>query len=152
MKVLLSILALGAGALFLFGRSKATDLQQIMDNIKVRITRISDIDISKGKLLFTADVSLVNPTMASFGFNTFKNASLRQLRFFDDNGNFLGTADTNFFELDIPPNSSTALPSVRVRANIGQVATSLLFGQLDDLQVAADLEVLGRTYTIDQQR
>ncbi len=89
-KILLFSGLLLAGGMFLYGRKKVRDIQQIIDHLQIGIDRIQNVKISAGKLKFRLGLTLYNPTPESFSIHALGLVKITRVQVFSASGEFIG--------------------------------------------------------------
>ncbi|MBW1297822.1 hypothetical protein [Aquimarina litoralis] len=151
-KLLLGIGAVGL-AMYYFGNRKVTEVRSVVDQLKLQVNGIRNLNVSSGGIKFKIDLNIQNPTNQPLTLNTAQLVTLSKLRFFAPNGDFIGESFPNISDISIPAYGSISVPNldtfVKV-SNIGHLFNNVLqlFAEPSSLKVQAELSALGQTYTI----
>lgn len=151
-KLLIGIAAIGL-ATYYFGNKKVTEVKSVVDQLKLQVNGIRNLQVSSGGIKFKIDLNINNPTDQPLNLNTAQVVTLSRLRFFANNGDFIGESFPNISDISIPAYGSINIPNldtfVKV-SNLGNLFNNVLqlFAEPSNLKVQAELSALGQTYTI----
>lgn len=149
------ILAIGSLFVWGFGQSQIM-INQYVDAIKqftYGIKGISKVKISKGLVKFNLDLLLNNPSDKNFNFNLGNTITLKQIQFYNTQGNYIGVAKPNLSSIILPANSSTVIKDIPAElplqsiSNLISLATN--FATLSqNLEIKATIKVASKTFEI----
>ena len=153
MKKTLTIAAIVAGAIFVYGRNKVKDISSIFKKLQIKITGVKNLSIGFAGISLNLDIQITNPTSTPLLINTGGAATLKRLIYKDAGGNFLGESFPNLTEIEIPAGATINIldiPTTVMANNIGSTINSILdiFKNPQSLQVSAEIETPAGTYLI----
>ncbi|GAA4274956.1 hypothetical protein U6A24_12590 [Aquimarina gracilis] len=150
------LLLLG-GAAFLastyFGKQKITEIRNVIDSLILRVNGIRNFKFDLTGLNFDIDLNITNPTTENLNLQTGNMITLRRLLFYTDQGEFIGQSFPNLTGIEIPANGTINIANLRTHIDTGNIGTLInnaigLFIDPSKLQVKAEIESLGKLYTI----
>lgn len=155
-KNILIPIGIGLGALALFGYKKGSDVSKILDNMEFEIANISNFGLALPNITFMANIKVINNSDVNFGANLSSRISIRQIRVYNQQGVYIGQADTNLYQIEIAAFSTTLLPKMRfvidpIKA-LGEVSSNLqtyIQGDYSRLNYEIDVNILGKTVTLE---
>lgn len=139
------------GAAAAFGYQKVKNLQAIFDKMSIKPVDISGLNVGAVRIKFKLDIKIVNPTNEYFSVSGASVARLKTLSIFR-NGDYLGTANLDLEEIDIPANSYKLLKYVPFEVDTLNLVTnifSMASVDISQLTIVATVDVLGTEYIIE---
>lgn len=128
----------------------------VAENLTFGFADVAGIKLALPNIKFKAKFTVTNNTNIPFGANLSSKIALRQIRVYNRQGQFLGTADTNFYQIDLPPFTTVELPWFEITADalktfleIGGNVTSYMNGDYSNLIYQIDVNIFGKTVTLD---
>lgn len=151
-KTILTVTAVAVGGSLLMGSRKVSSYQSVIDNLKVNIKGIRNIDFKNGQIQFNLDAEIVNPTEISINVPG-NSLTVKRLHFSTLSGSKLGIANPNYSNLKIPAKSSIIVPNIPAVFSLVTISESFgeVFSILSDptkLVVTTELELFGQTFTV----
>jgi len=154
-KKILTIAVIGIGGLMLFGFKKYNTAKEVLNNIEVGVKSISSIKISFKEIKFNAVLTLKNLTNIDFGATLTSKIIVKQIRVYNKENQYIGKAETVFYELDLPANSTVELPEVKVNLDLDKALNEFLNNpdtylnqDFSNLNFKIDVEVFGNLLTL----
>ncbi len=150
--MLLLIGGVAFGAMY-FGKQKVTEIKNVVDALLLRVNGIRNFQIETTGVNFDIDLDITNPTKEGLHLSTGNLVTLKRLLFYSESGQFIGESFPNLSGIEIPARGSMNIPNLSTSidiSNIGNLFNSAIgiFIDPSKLNVKAELESLGKTYTI----
>lgn len=158
-KIVFVASALSLAAFAIYSRKKFTEATKVVNNLKVDVSSVNNVNWQFPNVFFDAVLKISNPTNIDFGATLTSKIIIKKIRAYTSNGVLLGTAQTNVYSIDLPANSSTNLPSANVQVEgnnlLENSLNNLISGEssqildVSGIKFKIDLEVFGKTITLD---
>lgn len=142
-------------AITMFTVKKAKKAKDVINSLKVKITklRIGSIDLSMIKLFL--DLTIVNESSQDLGLTTFKLLKIKEIKFFNKiNNKFLATAFVDIHDLQIKSNDSLILHNIPVELQTKNVFENLSIFKGDvqkNLRIVLTLDTMGKQYELNTE-
>ena len=155
-KKILTVGAITFGGLMVFGAKKYQEAKKVMDNLKVGLKSVSNFKFRLSNTTFDAVFSLQNPTNINFGATLTSKIKIKGIRVYTKQGKFIGRADTNLYEIDLPANTTVDLPQATFNLNAQEAIneflnhlSAYLSNDFSNLSYKVDVEVFGNILTLE---
>lgn len=155
-KKVLTVAAIAFSGFLLFSFKKLNTAQEVMNNIKVGIKNIANLKLSWQEISFNTVFTLQNLTNIDFGATLTSKIIIKQIRVYSDTGVYLGKADTNIYQLDLPSKQIVELPEAKFTLDINKAfdefisnADAYLSQDFSKLKFKIDIEVFGNIITLE---
>ncbi|MGE5944593.1 MAG: hypothetical protein ACM31G_09665, partial [Flavobacteriales bacterium] len=125
-KLVLGIAAISVISLAWFGKKKYDTAKEVIFNLIPGIKNVSRIRIGWTNSSFNAILTLTNPTNIDFGATLPSKIAVRQVKVYGKTGQHIGTAQGNINSLNLPANSTIALPELKFDVKTAIVAQEAL--------------------------
>lgn len=154
-----NILVFGAIALAtasFFSIRKYNAAKTVVENLKVKIFSISNVNFQLPDVSFDVVLEIINPTNIDFGATLSSKITISSLRAISSNGLLIGEANSNLYSIQLPANSSVNLPKINVKIDgenmLQNVLDSFIYQNqsnvFQDLKFEIDLNVFGKKITL----
>ncbi len=150
------LLGLGAilGAVYYYGKKKYNDVQVLMNNISMKLVKIANVKFDNGALTLFVNLMIRNQSPTDLSFDGGGSILLKKIYFYDKSNQLIGTSKLDITRIEVAANSSIVvnnMPVVIPLADINNVVITALslFSDPDQLKIKVELEVFGKTFTID---
>lgn len=155
MKNLGIFLAIGSLFVWAFGESKQM-LSEHIEAIKqftYKIRNISNLRISSGKIKFNLAIQLNNPSIKNFNFNSGNTITLSEIKFFNQQGNYLGVARPGLTSINLPANGQIEIKDIPTELPLNSVGNVFTLATnasslSKNLKIKATIKVAGKTFKI----
>ena len=137
--------------LALVGWQKIKTLKAVFDRMSIRPSGISAFVPGLVKITFRMSFKITNPTNEAFSVTGASIATLKRIKAYY-NGRFMGMADVNLTEIDIPSNSYVELKNIPFTVATENLLDTILTVDeinLNNLTIHAIVEVFGNEYLIE---
>lgn len=155
-KKALITLGLLATGLLVFGTKKYSQAKEVLNNLKVGIKKISNVRLTFESINFDATLTIKNTTNIDFGATLTSKIVIKQIRVYSPKGVYLGKANTNIFEIDLPANQTIELPNINFQIDLTQALNEFganfqnyISGNFNQLTFEIDIEAFGNLITIN---
>jgi hypothetical protein len=155
MKNTIIISSLVLASLFFLTKDKVSkmlvDYETAFKQLKLKLRDISNVDISNSNLSAGVVLNITNPTTFDLGVDSSNMVVLKKLLFYTENGTYFGTATPEISTIAIPANQTIQTPRIPVLVPLNGNLITLgieLMTNSKNIQVQAEIEVLGKTYTV----
>jgi hypothetical protein len=145
-----------AGVSSYFGKQKLNAANEVLSNLQIKIKAISNFRFTLQNLSFKLRLEILNPTNIDFGATLTSKISIKTVRIFSPEGNFLAVANPNISNIDLPSNTSSELTVENVNLDInnalnelGNNITSYLQSDYTRLKYKIDIAAFGKIITLD---
>lgn len=135
----------------ILGKNKIDNVKSIVDNLKIKLTKIKGINIVGNTVVLTVDLAIENQTDLEFSLNAGNLINLKKIQFYNLKGTLIAEAQKTINNIVLPPKSSVPLHNLDVvisSSNILVIAGQLISATPTDFIVKAQIEILGQPYTI----
>lgn len=146
------IAALGIIALTV---NKVLVLKDVFSKMKIWPSDISNFKITLSEISFNLDFMIQNPTNESFAVTGASIVRLKRVTAFK-NGVYLGQAEVNLAEIEIPANSTIKLENLPFKLSLQSVLNNLanitnfdVTALTTGLSIEAVVDFLGQEYVIE---
>lgn len=138
---------------FQFGNNKVSQVKNVVERLKVRVTSINNVKIVDGGVTFYTNLEVINTTAQGLDVQSNQIVSIRRINFFTEGGQFLGVATPNITGINLPPNQSVNLKSIPTFVEIKNFGVVLdnaigLFLDPNRLRITTEITALGKTFTV----
>ncbi|MFV9549673.1 hypothetical protein [Algibacter sp. PT7-4] len=155
-KKILIVSAITLGSLIIYGQKKINTASEVMSNIKVGVKKISNFKFSFSNVSFNAVLTLQNLTNIDFGATLTSKIVIKQIRVYNIEGVYLGKADVNIYQLNLPSRQIVELPEATFKLSLDKAANEFLKHSQDyldknfeRLNYKVDVEVFGNIITLE---
>ncbi len=151
-KLILGAAALAVGGSLYFGKGKYDKYNTVLENLEFNLKNLKKINLFSGNITFEVDIELINPTNIAVDIPG-NQILLKNLHFYAPSGTYLGVANPNVSNIQMPANGSRIITNIPVSlslATIGRSFTEILgiVSNPDTLQIKADLDAFGKSFTV----
>ena len=153
-KILLTS-GIALGTFSLFANKKYNKGKKVLNELQLKVDKISKLRLSLSNVSFDAVLRLVNPTNINFGYTGTSKIVVKELRVFSRSGKLIGKASANLYRLDLPAFGSFVLPPLQVNIRAKDALEELLQNleqytrdPIKQLNFEIDVDVFGMTYTL----
>ncbi len=151
-KALLSVGALAATGVLVFGKNKIGEYQNVMDNLQFEVDKIKNVSLKNG-ISFLINLKIINPTNTAINVPG-KQLVIKTIHFYAKNGNKLGIAQPNISDIVLPANGSRLIITVPGQLSLSQIGENLseildIATNPDNLILGVDVEAFGKQFTIN---
>ena len=131
---------------------KFKDVTESVEKLYLKISGLSNLNISINQIRFNLSFSIHNPTNAHVGINTYKLLKLHQIKFYNKKNNaYLGTATVNLSNVQIPGKQTLEIKDVPTQLPVENLLSNLeLFqGNIEEnLLIKLQFESLGQQFEL----
>ncbi|AUC14372.1 hypothetical protein BTO06_04085 [Tenacibaculum sp. SZ-18] len=149
------ILIGSAIALTTFTVNKAKKTKQIINSLKVKITKLRVGSLALSMIKLSLDLTITNESSHDLGLTTFKLLKIKEIRFFNrKNNQFLATAFVDVHDLKINANDSLTLYNIPVELETKNVFENLSIfkGDLqENIKIVLILDTMGKQYELNTE-
>lgn len=148
MKKLLIYTGIGLAAIAAFGRSQVKKVQNITNNIKVKLDRVNDFNLSENIITLNINLKLVNNTDYGFNVSSGKLINLKKVELFTDTGTKIAEAVKSISNINLQPGGVTIIEDIDLVADtntLGPIVFNALLQQPEKLVFKAHVNILGQT-------
>lgn len=152
---LLIVGGLAVAGIIAFTANKVIVLKAVFDKMKIWPTNIKNFKISLTEISFSLDFNIQNPTNQNFSVTGASIVRIKRVSAYR-NGTFIGVAEVNLTEIDIPANSVVPLQNLPFKISVQSVLDNLatlsdftVASLMTGLTIEAVVEVLGTDYVIE---
>ena len=147
-KVILGLVA-GIG---IYSLVKYQKVKESLGELSIKISGINNLKANFTQIRFNLSFVIHNPTNTHIGVNTYKLLSLKQIKFYNKTNNaYLGTANVNFSNIQIPANQTLEIKDVPTVLPVKNILSNLkLFrGNIEEnLLIKLQFESLGKQFEL----
>lgn len=151
-KAIVGTVSVAALIAYYYTRSKITDVQNIVPNLKPKLEAVNGINFGTGVIRLNVDIRLTNTTANSFSANTGTALKFEKAEVFTPGGVKIADAVKEVSNINIPAFGGVIIKDVAVviyTSSISSVAVELITGnKLDQLVINAHIEALGKKYIV----
>lgn len=155
MKKTLFIFGAAFAGLAFLGVKKYKQAQELLRNLQVEISSISDLKINSKNISLNAVLKLQNNTNVDFGATLTSLIKVKTVKVYNVDGLYLGQAEVNISSISIPNNSFTNLPEIPFEFSLGNAGaeffnniTNYLNKDFSRLKFKLEIEAFGSVITI----
>ena len=145
----------GAIALTTFTLNKAKKTKEIINSLKVKITKLRIGSFALSMIKLSLDLTITNESSYDLGLTTFKLLKIKEIRFFNrKNNQFLATAFVDVHDLKIKANDSLTLHNIPVELKTKNVFENLSIFKGDvqeNLKIVLILDTMGKQYELNTE-
>jgi len=152
----LAITGIAIGGLLLYGRKKYTTALDVMHNISVGVKRVSNFRITFTNVKFDTVLTLTNTTNIDFGATLSSAITIKQIRVFNIEGEYLGKAVGDIYKISLPSKQKVDLPEVTFNLSLEHsvneflnYATNYLSKDFSRLNFKIDVKAFGNVITLE---
>jgi hypothetical protein len=156
LKKTLVITALITGGFLFYGNKKLKSAKQVMHNVKVGVKKVSNVNLTWRNLIFDVVLTLQNLTNIDFGATLGSKIIIKQVRVYSEKGEYLGKADTQIHQIDLPANTTVEMPQIRLNLDLKKsinefIANSdaYLSNDFSKLNYKVDVSVFSKILTLE---
>lgn len=151
-KALLSVGALAATGVLVFGKNKIGEYQNVLENLEFEVDKLKNISLKNG-VSFIIDLKVINPTNTAIDIPG-KQLVIKTIHFYAKNGNKLGIAQPNISDIVLPANGSRLIINIPVQLSLSQIGENLsevidIATNPDKLILGVDIEAFGKQFTLN---
>lgn len=151
MKRYLIYIGAGLAALAVFGRNQVKKVQNITNNIKVKLDRVNDFQLTGNIINLNVNIKLINNTDYGFNVSSGSLIKLTKVELFTDTGQKIAEANKVINNINLQPSSVTIIDDIDLVAdanNLGPVVFNALLQQPEKLVFKAHVNILGQSVII----
>lgn len=144
------------GSFLVFGYRKYDQAKQVLDSLDFDIKSVSRIKIGLLNVSFDTVITLINPTSVNFGATASSHIAIKEVRVYSPSGVYLGKAQSNIYEIDLPARSQVDLPSISFNLSSIKTLSELLNNtelylnqDFTKLKYKIDVNAFGNIITLD---
>jgi hypothetical protein len=145
----------GAIALTTFTLNKAKKTKEIINSLKVKITKLRIGSFALSMIKLSLDLTIINESSHDLGLTTFKLLKIKEIRFFNrKNNQFLATAFVDVHDLKIKANDYLTLHNIPVELKTKNVFENLSIFKGDvqeNLKIVLILDTMGKQYELNTE-
>jgi len=152
---LLIVGGLAIAGILAFTANKVIVMKAVFDKMKIWPSNIRNFKISLTEISFSLDFMIQNPTNQNFSVTGGSLVKIKRVSAYR-NGKFIGVAEVNLKEIDIPAESTVNLDNLPFKISIQNVLDNLatisdftVASLMTGLTIQAAVEVLGVEYLIE---
>lgn len=151
-KALLSVGALAATGVLVFGKNKVGEYQNVLENLQFEVDQLKNISLKNG-VNFIIDLKVINPTNTPINIPG-KQLVIKTIHFYAKNGNRLGIAQPNISDINLPANGSRLIINIPVQLSISQIGENFsevlaMASNPENLILGVDVEAFGKEFTLN---
>jgi len=151
-KALLSVGAIAATGVLVFGKNKVGEYQNVLENLQFEVDQLKNISLKNG-VNFIIDLKVINPTNTPINIPG-KQLVIKTIHFYAKNGNRLGIAQPNISDINLPANGSRLIINIPVQLSISQIGENFtevldMASNPDKLILGVDVEAFGKQFTLN---
>lgn len=146
---IIALLCVGVVTASFVARNKYNKIVELVNNLRVKLVKIHDIQAAKNAVLVRLDLVLLNNSLQQVTVNSGNHIALKKIIFLDQNGTVLGTAEKHINNIEIDKFGSYSIDDINLvipTKNIG--ALIYTFFNNTGISVKAEIEVLNDHYII----
>ena len=152
-KTILGVGALAIGGMVYFGKDKYNQYNGVLKSLQFKIKGVKNIQLKNGNVSFDLDMQLVNPTATAIDVPGEKIV-VKTLHFYTPTGKYLGDANTNLSNIDMPANGTRLITNIPVSLSLATIGNSFseiltIISDTSVLKIKADMEAFGHSFTLN---
>lgn len=135
----------------ILGKNKLNQAKSVVNNLKIKLTKINSIEPIEKAVLINIDLRLENHSNVDFSADTGSLISLKKVQFFNKQGVLLGEAEKHINNIILVPYGNQEITNIDLiipTKNIGALIQQLFSTNAGDLVPRINIEVFGEPYTI----
>lgn len=151
MKKYLIYIGVGLAAIAAYGRSQVKKVQNITNNIKVKLDRVNDFNLTDNIIKLNINLKLVNNSDYGFSVSSGNFIKLVKLELFTDTGTKIAEALKSISNINLQPGGVTIIEDIDLVADtntLGPIVFNALLQQPEKLVFKAHVNILGQTVII----
>lgn len=153
MKTVIKVVGIAALATTLFAFKKKNDYTKVIEEMDFKVEGLSNIRLNGTNVLFDLAVRFYNRTDIDFEVFTAGLIKLRKIKVWM-NGAYVGEANSNITEIQIPAYSSIMVNKILVSSPLLQMLSQITTFENEtdfkNIKLEVIVEALGETYVLEQ--
>jgi hypothetical protein len=153
---LIIVASLGLLGIAAYGKKKYDEAVSVLGNLSFSITKISKVSFSLPFVYFDAVIKVDNPTNINFGASLTNQIVVKEVRVYDLKNVYLGKANPNLSNIQLPADTTTELPKMKFIVDITKLFSEItsnialyLNYDFSALKYEIDVEAFGKIITLE---
>lgn len=144
------------GSFLFFGYRKFDEAKKVLEYLDFNIKSVSNVKIGLSSVSFDTVITLINPTTLNFGATASSYIAIREIRVYSPSGVYLGKAQSNIHEINLPARTQVDLPKINFSLSSIKALNEFLNNSemylnqdFSKLKYKIDVNAFGNVITLD---